>query len=94
LRDNVVDGAGTWLNINTLDDYWPLRVTTDNQAFGNWYTAAKVRGSWDKYNNNIARDNALLKSGAWPVAAKQIADAAGVQKSVEVAKYGVGEPEK
>jgi hypothetical protein len=29
LRDNVVEGAGTWLNINTLDDYWPLRITTD-----------------------------------------------------------------
>ena len=94
LRDNVVDGAGTWLNINTLDDYWPLRVTTDNQAFGNWYTTAKVRGSWDKYNNNLARDNGLLKSGAWPAAAKQIADGAGLQKGVEVAKYDAREPEK
>jgi len=94
LRDNVVDGAGTWLNINTLDDYWPLRVTTDNQAFGNWYTAAKMRGSWDKYNNNLARDNGLLKSGAWPAAAKQIADGAGIQKGVEVANYGAEDLEK
>jgi len=94
LRDNVVDGAGTWLNINTLDDYWPLRVTTDNQAFGNWYTASKVRGSWDKYNNNLARDNGLLKSGAWPAVAKQIADGAGIQKSVEVAKYDATEPQR
>jgi hypothetical protein len=92
LRDNVIDGAGTWLNINTLDDYWPLRVTTDNQAYGNWYTAGKVRGSWDKYNNNLARDNGLLKSGAWPAAAKQVAEDAGIQKGVEVAKYGAADP--
>ena len=44
LRDNVVDGAGTWLNINTLDDYWPLRVTTDNQATDNWYTEGEGAG--------------------------------------------------
>jgi hypothetical protein len=87
LRDNVIDGAGTWLNINTLDDYWPLRVTTDNQAFGNWYSAAKVRGSWDDYHNNLARDNRLLKPGAWPAAAKEIVERAGIQKGVEVARY-------
>jgi hypothetical protein len=92
LRDNVIDGAGTWLNINTLDDYWPLRVTTDNQAYGNWYTTAKVRGSWDEYHNNLARDNRPLKSGAWPAAARQIADRAGIQKGVEVAKYVIADP--
>jgi hypothetical protein len=88
LRDNVVDGAATWLNINTFDSYWPLRVTTDNQAYGNWYTAAKVRGGWDEYHDNIAHDNVLLKSGAWPAAAKHIADSAGIQKGVEVATTG------
>jgi len=87
LRDNVIDGAGTWLNINTLDDYWPLRVTTDNQAFGNWYSAAKVRGSWDEYHDNLARDNRLLKPGAWPAAAKAIVERAGIRKGVEVARY-------
>jgi hypothetical protein len=94
LRDNVVEGAGTWLNINTLDDYWPLRITTDNQAFGNWYTAAKVRGSWSKYYNNLARDNGLLKPGPWPAAARQIVDGAGIQKGSEVAKYAAGDPGK
>ena len=76
----MIAGAGVWLNVNSLDDYWPLRVTTDNQAFGNWYTAAKMRGSWDEYHNNVARDNTLLKPGAWPAAARQIADGAGIQK--------------
>ena len=83
----MVDGAGTWLNINTLDDYWPLRVTTDNQAFGNWYSAAKMRGSWDEYHNNLARDNRVLKPGAWPQEAKAITESAGIQKGVEVARY-------
>jgi len=87
LRDNVVDGAGTWLNVNTLDDYWPLRVTTDNQAFGNWYSAANMRGSWDEYHDNVARDNRLLKPGAWPAAVKEIVERAGIQKDVEVARY-------
>ena len=87
LSDNVREGAGTWLNINTLDDYWPLRVTTDNQAFGNWYSDAKMRGSWDEYHDNVARDNRLLKPGAWPAAAKEIVERAGIQKSVEIAAY-------
>jgi hypothetical protein len=91
VRDNVVDGAGIWLNINTLDDYWPLRATTDNQAFRNWYAPAKVRGSWDEYNNNLARDNQLLKSGAWPAAAKRIAERAGIQKDAAVARYGAAD---
>jgi hypothetical protein len=92
LRDNVVAGTGTWLNVNALDDYWPLRVTIDNQAYGNWYTAAKVRGSWDAYHDNVARDNRLMKSGGWPEAAKQIVGRAGIQKGVEIAKYSAASP--
>ena len=88
LRDNVIDGADVWLNVNTLDDYWPLRVTTDNQAFGNWYSAAaKMRGSWDEYHDNLARDNTPLQPGDWPAAARRITENAGIQKGVEVAKY-------
>ena len=78
------------MNINTQDDYWPIRVTIDNQAIGNWYSPAKVRGSWDQYNNNVTRDNRELKAGAWPEAAKQIAEKAGIQKDADVAKYGEG----
>jgi hypothetical protein len=87
LRDNVVESAGTWLNINTMDDYLPLRVTTDNQAYGNWHTAAKIRGSWDEYHNNLARDNRQFKPGSRPSIAQQIVDRAGIREGVEVAKY-------
>jgi hypothetical protein len=93
VRNNVVDGAGVWLNINTQDDYWPIRVTIDNQAIGNWYSPAKMRGSWDQYNNNVTRDNRELKAGAWPEAAKKIAEKAGIQKDADVAKYGEGSRE-
>ena len=87
LRDNVIAGAGVWLNVNTLDDYWPLRVTTDNRAFGNWYTDAKVRGSWDEYHANRERDNTLMTAGAWPATASQIADRAGIEQGTEIAKF-------
>jgi len=88
VRNNVVDSAGVWLNINTEDDYWPIRVTVDNQAIGNWYSPARIRGSWNAYYNNVTRENRQLKSGAWPQAAKQIAENAGIQKGADVAKYG------
>jgi len=92
VRNNVVDGAGVWLNINTLDDYWPLRVSIDNEAFGNWYSPAKVRGSWDAYNHNLAHDNRELKGGAWPPAARKIAENAGIQSNAGVAKYEFERP--
>jgi hypothetical protein len=88
VRNNVVEGAGTWLNINTQDDYWPLRISTDNRAVDNWYTQGKVRGSWTQYNGNFTANNQQLKSGAWPVAAKKVVENAGIQPDAGVAKYG------
>jgi hypothetical protein len=94
LRDNVVDGAGTW-----SEHQYARRLLASARHYGQSGIRKLVhRGegarSWDKYNNNLARDNVLLKSGAWPAAAKQIADGAGIQKGVKVASYDVGEPEK
>ncbi len=88
VRNNVVDGAGTWLNINTQDDYWPLRISTDNRAVDNWYTQGKVRGSWNQYNGNFTSNNQQLKSGAWPVAAKKVVENAGIQPNAGVVEYG------
>ena len=87
LRNNVVDGAGVWLNVNTMDDYRPLRATTDNKAIGNWHTQAKVRGSWDAYNNNVEIDNQLVGKGAWPAAAKKIIENAGIQPDAGTVTY-------
>ncbi|MFL6576745.1 MAG: right-handed parallel beta-helix repeat-containing protein, partial [Povalibacter sp.] len=77
-----------WLNINTLDDYRPLRATTDNKAIGNWYSQGKVRGSWDEYNNNLEKGNQLVKNHAWPEAAKKIISNAGIQADIGAVAYG------
>jgi hypothetical protein len=79
VRNNVVDRAGTWLNINTQDDYWPLRVSTDNTALDNWYSDGKMRGSWDRYNGNSTSNNQQVKGGKWPAAAKKVIGNAGIQ---------------
>jgi hypothetical protein len=84
VRENVVDGAGVWLTVNTQDDYRPLRSSTDNRAVGNWYTQSKITGSWDRYNNNTLDSNHLVTQGAWPAEAKAIMENAGVEKGTEV----------
>lgn len=88
LRNNVVEGAGVWLTVNTMDDYRPLRASTDNKAIGNWYTPAKVTGSWDAYNNNLAQDNQQVQKGAWPAAARKIIENAGIQTEAGAVAYG------
>ena len=88
VRNNVVDGAGTWLNINTVSNFLPLRTSTDNKATGNWHTEAKVGGLWDAYNNNAMDGNELVKRGRWPAAAKQVMENAGIQKEAGVVAYG------
>jgi hypothetical protein len=88
LRNNVVEGAGVWLNVNTLDDYAPLRTSTDNVAVGNWYTQSRLTGSWNSYNNNRLEDNQLVKDAAWPVAAKRVMDNSGIEKNVAMPAFG------
>ena len=65
----------------------PLRASTDNRAVGNWYTQAKVTGSWDSYNNNVLQDNVLV-SGDWPSAARAVIDNAGIEKQAGAVTYG------
>jgi hypothetical protein len=88
VRNNVVDGAGTWLNINTVSSFQPLRTSTDNKAVGNWHTEGKVGGKWDAYNNNAMEGNELVKRGKWPAAAKKVMENAGIQKEAGVVAYG------
>ena len=88
IRNNVVDGAGVWLNVNTFDSYRPLRATTDNRAVGNWYTQGKITGSWDAYNNNLLHDNQLVKRGALPIPARKVIENAGIQREAGVVAYG------
>lgn len=88
VRNNVVDGAGTWLNINTVGSFQPLRTSTDNKALGNWHTEGKVGGLWDAYNNNLVEGNQLVKRGAWPAEAKRVMEKAGIEKEAGVVAYG------
>jgi hypothetical protein len=87
IRNNVVDGAGVWLNVNTFADYWPLRATTDNLAVGNWFSTAKVTGGWDAYYDNRMEANVLVERGRWPAAARRVIENAGIQKSAGVVAY-------
>lgn len=87
IRNNVVDGAGTWLNINTVSNFQPLRTSTDNKAIGNWHTEGKVGGLWDAYNNNAMEGNELVKRGKWPAAARKVIDNAGIQKEAGIVAY-------
>jgi hypothetical protein len=79
IRDNVIDGAGVWLTVNTMDNSYPLRATTDNSAYGNWYAPARKTGSWNGYQANMEHDNVLVADGAWPAAARAIMERAGIQ---------------
>jgi hypothetical protein len=79
VRNNVVDGAGTWLNVNTLNNYYPLRTATDNTAVGNWHTPGKVWGSWDAYNNNVMEGNEQVEGGKWPNDARRVMENAGIE---------------
>ena len=88
VRENVVDGAGVWLTVNTMDDSWPLRASTDNKAVGNWYTQSKLAGSWNRYNNNILESNRVVGEHAWPAEARAVMDEAGIQKTAGVVEYG------
>jgi hypothetical protein len=87
VRNNVVDGAGVWLNVNTLGDYWPLRVSTDNLAVGNWFSTGKVTGSWDEYYDNRLEANQHERPGQWPEAARRVIENSGIEKSAGAVAY-------
>lgn len=88
IRNNVVEAASVWLNINTQDDYRPLRSATDNEAVGNWYTHGEVRGSWDAYHNNVEQGNQLVKKSSLPDAARKVIENAGIQAEAGTVAYG------
>lgn len=80
MRNNVIDGAGIWLLINTLADAWPRRATTDNRIIGNWYSTAKMISPHFGYNNNQLESNVEIADHQWPAAAVAIMNNAGIQQ--------------
>lgn len=82
VRRNVVqDPGGEWLNINTVHHAYPLRVTVDNRAIGNWHDSAKAGGMWTNYENDLILDDHLITNGDWPPEARAVMKNAGIEPS-------------
>ncbi|MBO9579291.1 MAG: right-handed parallel beta-helix repeat-containing protein [Sphingobium sp.] len=77
VRNNVMDGAGLWVNLNAQDDARPRRTNMDNIASGNWYNSGKANGNWSSYLNNRLVDNVAVKGDAWPAEARAVIERAG-----------------
>jgi hypothetical protein len=92
VRRNVVDDpGGTWLNINTAKSAFPLRISPDNTAEGNWHNGVKVGGMWTNYQNDRILDDHLIQSQEWPADAKEIMRNAGIESGMETSKKATGE---
>jgi hypothetical protein len=88
VRDNVVDGAGRWLNDNTVKASHPLRVTYGNRATGNWHNSEGIGGVWDAYGDNLILDDHPVKGSAWPADARRVIDNAGIEAKAGPVAYG------
>jgi hypothetical protein len=88
VRKNVVDDPnGTWLNINTAHGAFPLRITTDNTASGNWHNGTKIGGMWTNYQNDLILDDHLVSGTAWPQEAQEIIRNAGITSTNDPAPH-------
>lgn len=87
VRNNVVDGAGKWLNVNTVRGSFPERISPDNTATGNWHNTTEVGGMWDAYQNNLILDDHLVKGATWPAEARKVMDASGIEPKANVPIY-------
>ena len=89
VRRNVVDDpGGEWLNVNTVHNALPLRITVDNTATGNWHNGTKVGGMWTNYENDLILDDHLVQDEQWPPEAAQVMKDAGIEKSAGPVEYG------
>ena len=88
VRRNVVEDAkGEWLNVNTVHSAYPLRISPDNTATGNWHDGTKVGGLWTNYQNNLILDDHLVVDGKWPTEAEEVKKNSGVESGAKVAVY-------
>jgi len=90
VRGNVVDGAGTWLNINAVTPavkMW-LRISTDNLATGNWHNGGEVGGWWTAYLNNRIEQDHPVTGDAWPAEAVAVMANAGIEPAAGDISYG------
>ena len=95
VRRNVVqDPTGEWLNINTVHRAWPLRISPDNTATGNWHDSSKIGGLWTNYQNDLILDDHLVVQGNWPNQAQQIMKDAGIEPSAGPVAYEEAQPDE
>jgi hypothetical protein len=87
VRNNVVEDARQWLNINTMRAALPLRTTVDNRAVGNWHNTTEVGGIWTPYVNNLIEDDHLVRGSAWPAEARRVMQQAGIEPAVGTLEY-------
>ena len=92
VRNNVVEDARQWLNINTMRAALPLRTTIDNRAIGNWHNTTEVGGIWTPYVNNLIEDDHLVRGSSWPAEARSVMQHAGLEASVGSIEYGEARP--
>ena len=89
VRRNVVqDPEGEWLNVNTVHAAYPLRISPDNTATGNWHDSSKVGGLWNNYQNNLILDDHLVTDGKWPADAVEVMKNSGIEASAGKVEYG------
>jgi hypothetical protein len=89
VRNNVVDDpGGEWLNVNTAHHAYPLRITVDNTASGNWHNGTKVGGMWTSYQNDLILDDHLIENNNWPAEATDVMKNSGIEPSAGPVAYG------
>jgi hypothetical protein len=75
----VIANVGVWLNLNSQDGFYPRRTAMNNNAIGNWYDSGRITGAWTEYLDNRLVDNAEVRDGDWPAAARDVIARSGVQ---------------
>jgi hypothetical protein len=84
VRNNVVDGTGRWLNNNTVKSAYPMRISIDNKAIGNWHNSNETGGRWNVYQNNLILDDRPVEGANWPAEARAVMERAGIEKGIDV----------
>ena len=94
VRRNVVqDPRGEWLNINTVHGAYPLRISPDNTATGNWHDSSRTGGLWTNYQNDLILDDHLIPNAAWPADAETVMKNSGIEPVFGPVAYGDAEPD-
>ena len=91
VRDNVVEGADPWLFINCMDADFPYRMSTGNNARGNFFDTGPHKGQWTKYQDNTVTDTTQINDGNWPDQARAIMENAGLEAGAVLPRFALHE---